>query len=308
MQVFWKHKCFGNISQLETMSMIGWRARSTNQRPGFQNTIVSKILMLPKHLHMIRPLHEDTFFLKKYIFFLTSMVSYTLFTRLFEDGPRPLLLATRLLILQHQQQQHKSQHQHQHQRCLGLARAQQQQLQHRKRPDARRSSDRDLCHPQVDWPRRYVWFSLFWSHLKMSKNVFCVVARTITSKTKINVVWNFFSLHWPLRGAAPLKKNSTNVDFSLFWQTVHCPVKTRLKLWKSHIVNRLGNFPTGNAWEGKISLRKNRGRIWGGNSGKIKKKMVEFGDFGEIVTQKWNQNENYGTPLIFHIFSRETKN
>ena len=27
---------------------------------------------------------------------------------------------------------------------------QQQLLQHRKRPDARRSSDRDLCHPQVD--------------------------------------------------------------------------------------------------------------------------------------------------------------
>ena len=38
-QMFWKHKCFGNISD-----------RSTNQRPGFQLTYVSKTLMLPKHL------------------------------------------------------------------------------------------------------------------------------------------------------------------------------------------------------------------------------------------------------------------
>ena len=30
-------------------------ARSTNQRPGFQLNYVSKTLMLPKHLHMIRP-------------------------------------------------------------------------------------------------------------------------------------------------------------------------------------------------------------------------------------------------------------
>ena len=71
-------------------------------------------------------------FQKKYIC-LTSMVSYTFFTRLFEDGPRPQLLATRLLILQHQHQQSQHQYQHQqHQCCLGLARAQQQQqlLQH----------------------------------------------------------------------------------------------------------------------------------------------------------------------------------
>ena len=30
-QVSWKHKCFGNISQLETRPLIGWPARSTNQ-------------------------------------------------------------------------------------------------------------------------------------------------------------------------------------------------------------------------------------------------------------------------------------
>ena len=40
------------------------------------------------------------------------MVSYTFFTRLFEDGPRPQLLATRLLILQHHQQQQQSQQQY----------------------------------------------------------------------------------------------------------------------------------------------------------------------------------------------------
>ena len=55
-QVFWKHKCFGNISQLETRTLIGWPSESTNQRPGFQLTYVSKTLTLPKHLHMIRPL------------------------------------------------------------------------------------------------------------------------------------------------------------------------------------------------------------------------------------------------------------
>ena len=38
MQVFWKYKCFGNISQLETRPMIGWPSESTNQRPGFQLT------------------------------------------------------------------------------------------------------------------------------------------------------------------------------------------------------------------------------------------------------------------------------
>ena len=56
-QVFWKNsKCFGNISQLETRPLIGWPSTSTNQRPGgFQLTYVSKTLMLPKHLHMIRP-------------------------------------------------------------------------------------------------------------------------------------------------------------------------------------------------------------------------------------------------------------
>ena len=41
-------KCFGSISQLET-------------RPGFQLTYVSKTLMLPKNLHMIRPLVQYEF-------------------------------------------------------------------------------------------------------------------------------------------------------------------------------------------------------------------------------------------------------
>ena len=62
-QVYWKHKCFGNISLLETGPFIGWPASSTNQRPGLQLTYVSKTLMLPKDLHMIRPqiLHEMSF-------------------------------------------------------------------------------------------------------------------------------------------------------------------------------------------------------------------------------------------------------
>ena len=54
-QVFCKHKCFGNISQLETRPLIGWSSGSTNQSPGFQLTYVSKTLMLTKRLHMIRP-------------------------------------------------------------------------------------------------------------------------------------------------------------------------------------------------------------------------------------------------------------
>ena len=49
-------KCFGSISRLENRPMIGWPSKSTNQRPGFQLTYVSNWLMLPKHLHMIRPI------------------------------------------------------------------------------------------------------------------------------------------------------------------------------------------------------------------------------------------------------------
>ena len=49
---------------------------------------------------------------------------------------------------------------------------------------------------------------------------------TITWKTKINVVWNFFSLRWLLWGR-PFEKISNNVH----------PVKMRPKLWKSHIVH-----------------------------------------------------------------------
>ena len=38
---------------------------------------------------------------------------------------------------------------------------------------------------------------------------------TFTSKTKINIFWNFFSLLWPLFGTAPFKNISKEVDFSL---------------------------------------------------------------------------------------------
>ena len=55
-QVNWNHKSIGNISQLETRPLIGWPSESTIQRPGFQLTYVSNWLMIPKHLHMIRPL------------------------------------------------------------------------------------------------------------------------------------------------------------------------------------------------------------------------------------------------------------
>ena len=41
-QVFWKHKSIGNISQLATWPLIGCPSESTNQRPsGFQLTYVS---------------------------------------------------------------------------------------------------------------------------------------------------------------------------------------------------------------------------------------------------------------------------
>ena len=43
-QVNWNHKSIGNISQLETRPLIGWSSGSTNQRPGFQLTYVSKTL------------------------------------------------------------------------------------------------------------------------------------------------------------------------------------------------------------------------------------------------------------------------
>ena len=46
---------FGNISQLDTRPLIGWPSGTTNQRPGFQLTYVSKTLLLPKHLHLIHP-------------------------------------------------------------------------------------------------------------------------------------------------------------------------------------------------------------------------------------------------------------
>ena len=47
----------------------------------------------------------------------------------------------------------------------------------------------------------YMWFAWFWSHLKLSKNGFWVVAR-FTSKTKINVFWKKnerSSLEWASR-------------------------------------------------------------------------------------------------------------
>ena len=54
---------------------------------------------------------------------------------------------------------------------------------------------------------------------------------TITSKTKINVFWNFFSLRWSLRRRSVRKNFKKRLR-----QTVHCPAKMRSKLWKSHIV------------------------------------------------------------------------
>ena len=67
-----------------------------------------------------------------------------------------------------------------------------------------------------------VIFMILVSHENVKK---CVLGGcTITSKTKINVVWNFFSLRC--------------VDFSLWGKQwpVHYPAKMRPKLWKSHIV------------------------------------------------------------------------
>ena len=80
------------------------------------------------------------------------------------------------------------------------------------------------------WQAHYVWFSWFWSHLKMSEK--CVLGGcTITSKNKINVFWNFFSLEWG-HSVWKIKKRW----FSPLRQTVQCPAKMRPKLWKSHIV------------------------------------------------------------------------
>ena len=47
---------------------------------------------------------------------------------------------------------------------------------------------------------------------------------TITSKAKINVVWNFFSLQVPF-GHSPFEKISNNVDFSLWGKQCICPAK-----------------------------------------------------------------------------------
>ena len=60
--------------------------------------------------------------------------------------------------------------------------------------------------------------------------------RTITSKTKINLVWNFFLHSDGLFGTTPFEKISNSVDFLPLRQTVHCPEKMRSKLWKPHIV------------------------------------------------------------------------
>ena len=58
---------------------------------------------------------------------------------------------------------------------------------------------------------------------------------TITSKTKIDVVWNFFYTPGILR-APSFQKMSNNIDFSLLGKQCICPAKMRAKLWKSHIV------------------------------------------------------------------------
>ena len=63
---------------------------------------------------------------------------------------------------------------------------------------------------------------------------------TITSKTKINVFWNFFftPLAPSLRDCS-IRKNFKKCWFQPLRQTVHCPAKMRPKLWKSHIVHRI---------------------------------------------------------------------
>ena len=84
------YKCFGNISLLETRSLIGWLARSTNQRPVFQLTYVSKTIMLPKHLHIIRP-------------FVIMLIRFVSALRIFSGGEM-----FQLLSRDHQAQKSKS--------------------------------------------------------------------------------------------------------------------------------------------------------------------------------------------------------
>ena len=72
-------------------------------------------------------------------------------------------------------------------------------------------------------PAHYVWFSWFWSHLKMSKNVFCVVAR-LPQRLKSMFFEIFSSLRWPLRDSF-VRKFSKNIDFSLWGKQCIVPRK-----------------------------------------------------------------------------------
>ena len=55
----------------------------------------------------------------------------------------------------------------------------------------------------------YVWFSWFWSHLKMSKNVLCVVAR-LPQRLK-SMLFEIFSHSSVPFGTAPFKKFQTTL-------------------------------------------------------------------------------------------------
>ena len=98
-QVFWKHKGFGNISQLETRPLIGWPSSSTNQRPGFQLTYSSKTLAhdpalyIPLRLVFFHEINGKRFFryaimlyLRKYSVLIMDIVTT------YADGPALFIL------------------------------------------------------------------------------------------------------------------------------------------------------------------------------------------------------------------------
>ena len=74
---------------------------------------------------------------------------------------------------------------------------------------------------------QYMWFSWFWSHLKMSKNVFCVVAR-LSQRLKSMLFESFSHSDDPFR---PLRSKKFQTTLILAFEA-----KMRPKLWKSHIV------------------------------------------------------------------------
>ena len=79
-----------------------------------------------------------------------------------------------------------------------------------------------FCAPGKPYPKHYVWFSWFWSYLKMSKNVFWVVAR-LPQRLK-SILFEIFS-HSAQKGALHSKENSNNVDFSLWGKQCIIPWK-----------------------------------------------------------------------------------